>query len=126
MRRKKREIVDYLEPRIRQVWGWSEGKKAARLKSFIRRDGRIEYHRCAKCNGEFIRRKTHVDHINPVVPVKERRPVLVEPGIAKGWDRYLSRMWCSPKNLQVLCAVCHRQKTALEQKERRKNRSKAA
>lgn len=117
----------YLISKIRQVWGWSNGKRKARAASLVRRTsvGRnrwIEYHRCDECKGEFHRRKTHVDHVSPVVPVGKKGPVLIEPGYAKGFDVYISRLFCAPENLRVLCVTCHRLKTGKEQKERRKRK----
>lgn len=62
---------------------------------------------CSMCK-EWHRDQTsmEVDHI-------------VEIGPFKGdWNDYISRMFCSVDNLQVLCVKCHQAKTTLNARER--------
>lgn len=72
--------------------------------------GRIKYAwKCATC-GELCKKKdVQVDHIDPVVPLD---------GYANGMDYDLNefavRLFCSVKNLQVLCKPCHKLKSADE------------
>ena len=49
-----------------------------------------------------------VDHIDPVVPI----------GVDIGFDEYIQRLFCDPKNLQALCDKCHKDKTNKERSER--------
>ena len=50
---------------------------------------------------------TFVDHVDPV-------------GSFKDWDTYVHRLFCSPANLQLLCAECHNLKTKEERFESKK------
>ena len=56
--------------------------------------------------------KVAVDHKEPLVPTD---------GTVLTWDEYLFRLFCGPDELQVLCSVCHKEKTKLENTERRTN-----
>ena len=51
-----------------------------------------------------------VDHVAPVVDPKRG---------FKGWDEYISRLYCESDNLQVLCIPCHKKKTEKERKKRK-------
>jgi len=70
-----------------------------------------EHYECNKCKKHFPLRDIQVDHILPVVCPKEG---------FQGWEVYISRLFCSAKNLQVLCSTCHDKKTAIERKKRTK------
>ena len=52
----------------------------------------------------------HIDHIQPVV---ETSVGFVD------WNTYISRLFCSSNNLQLLCPLCHKNKTLVEQQERK-------
>jgi len=68
--------------------------------------GRLAQHYlCAMCEQEYTQKNVQVDHIKPVVDPKK--------GFVS-WDTYIDRMFCEGKNLQVLCKVCHVEKTKLE------------
>ena len=68
--------------------------------------GRLAQHYlCAMCKQEYTQKNVQVDHIKPVVDPKK--------GFVS-WDTYIDRMFCEGKNLQVLCKVCHVEKTKLE------------
>lgn len=68
--------------------------------------GRLAQHYlCAMCEQEYTQKDVQVDHIKPVVDPKV--------GFVS-WDTYIDRMFCEGKNLQVLCKVCHAEKTKLE------------
>lgn len=68
--------------------------------------GRLAQHYlCAMCEQEYTQKDVQVDHIKPVVDPKK--------GFVS-WDTYIDRMFCEGKNLQVLCKVCHVEKTKLE------------
>jgi hypothetical protein len=56
--------------------------------------------------------KVAVDHKEALVPTD---------GTVLSWDQYLFRLFCGPEDLQVLCSTCHREKTRLENTERRNN-----
>ena len=68
--------------------------------------GRLAQHyKCAGCKKEFTQKDVQVDHIKPVIDPKK--------GFVS-WDTYIDRMFCEAPNLQVLCKVCHADKTKLE------------
>ena len=67
------------------------------------------HYRCASCKGIFPSAKVAVDHISPVV----------DPATGfVDWNTYVDRMFCSESGLQVLCEVCHTQKTKEEREQR--------
>jgi ribosomal protein L44E len=68
--------------------------------------GRLAQHyKCAMCEQEYTQKDVQVDHIKPVIDPKK--------GFVS-WDTYIDRMFCEGKNLQVLCKICHAEKTQLE------------
>lgn len=68
--------------------------------------GRLAQHYlCAMCEQEYTQKDVQVDHMKPVIDPKK--------GFIS-WDTYIDRMFCESKNLQVLCKVCHAEKTKLE------------
>lgn len=62
-------------------------------------------YKCATCEGVFHRKEVNVDHINPVVAIKD--------GFV-GWDVYINNLLPKPEGLQVLCIGCHDIKTNSE------------
>lgn len=57
--------------------------------------------------------RVEVDHILPVIAIGD--------GWA-GYDVYYERLFCNATNLQVLCSMCHKIKTFIENDERRNNK----
>jgi 5-methylcytosine-specific restriction endonuclease McrA len=89
-------------------------KKALVGKKLNQKTGRMAYHyKCAKCKKEFPNVDVQVDHILPVVATDD--------GFL-GWDAYIDRLYCESSSLQVLCTSCHKKKTSVENKERRKKK----
>lgn len=91
-----------------------------------------ELYKCPKCNDlvytgkrsidvvkadypEAREGRMDVDHIEPIIAVEDS-------GKAKDWNKIISIMFCSSDNLQVLCSLCHSEKTKQEKVERAKNR----
>lgn len=72
-------------------------------------------YRCAGCAKMFKLTDVQVDHIDPVVSVKD--------GFID-WNIYISRMFCDADGLQVLCSECHSIKTKNEREQRKKNAGK--
>jgi len=66
---------------------------------------------CAKCLETFDKRSINIDHITPVVSV------YAPP--SEDLNEFARRLFCSADGLQVLCLTCHKQKTKIENKERR-------
>lgn len=79
----------------------------------VKRRARISrgLYKCSKCkqqkfrNGEFA-----IDHIRPVIDPKV--------GFID-WNTYISRLFCGPDLLQLLCHPCHDKKTKTENTKRR-------
>ena len=72
--------------------------------------GRLaEHYQCKKCKNSFIKNDVQVDHKKPVVDPKD--------GFVD-WNTYIDRLFCEPKNLQVLCKACHKVKTQKEKLKR--------
>lgn len=67
-------------------------------------------YQCAGCKVVAKIEGHHIDHISPVVDPKV--------GFVD-WNTYISRLFCSADNLQLLCKICHTTKTKLEQEERK-------
>jgi len=88
-------------------------KEAAVGKKINSKSGRMALHyKCASCSKSFPTKEVQVDHINPVV----------DPIVGfKDWDTFISRLFCSKENLQVLCLECHKKKTKSEKEQRDKS-----
>jgi hypothetical protein len=81
----------------------NEAKTEKKINS---KTGRLAQHfRCNWCKIDFPNSEVQVDHIEPVVDPKE--------GFTT-WDKFISRLYCSKENLQVLCKECHDIKTKKE------------
>src|SRR3990167_7522993 len=67
-----------------------------------KRSGRIAKHYlCAACRDSFPQTLVQVDHIKPI-------------GRGLSWGRFIEALFCEAENLQVLCKVCHKEKTRNE------------
>ena len=79
---------------LRKLWLYSKERyqvvKAARISP-----GKYQ---CNECKKLFPVKQIQVDHIQPI-------------GVFVNWDTYIERLFCPPQNLQVLCKLCHLQKT---------------
>lgn len=97
----------YVISALRRIWRWSPERKTC-YKAAQLSDTKYQ---CAVCKKGFTRKQVAVDHINPVV----------DPARGfEGWDNYISRLFCTAADLQVLCDPCHDAKTAQERKLRKK------
>lgn len=75
--------------------------------------GRLAKHyKCNMCKCSFPSKEVAVDHIKPVISP--------ETGFTT-WDSFITNLFCSKENLQVLCKSCHDNKTASEKIKRKKN-----
>ncbi len=85
-------------------------KAKTKKKTNIKTGRMAQHYRCAGCQGEFPAKLVCADHVEPVV-----HPV---HGFTT-WDEYISRMFCSAENLQVLCKDCHDVKSKEERLQRK-------
>jgi 5-methylcytosine-specific restriction endonuclease McrA len=78
--------------------------------------GRDVFHSlCAECEQLVPETSAVVDHIKPVV----------DPNVGfTTWDDFIERLFCEADNLQVLCKVCHDEKTAKEKAEAKERKTK--
>lgn len=64
----------------------------------------VQY-QCAVCLDWYGSTKVSVDHVDPVISTDE--------GFID-WNTFIERLFCDPKNLQVICECCHKTKTYAE------------
>lgn len=77
-------------------------KEAATERRTNPASGKLAMHYvCANCRKEFPLKQVQVDHKEPI-------------GTLTTWDRFIARLYCEAKKLQVLCKPCHAVKTKLE------------
>lgn len=72
-----------------------------------------KWSRCEECKQPIPTYLMQVDHVVPLIGVYEELGDLT-------WDELISRLWCEPSNLRVLCKPCHLKKTKAENAERRR------
>lgn len=72
-------------------------------------------YQCAGCGNLFKATDVQLDHIDPVVDLRE--------GFVD-WNIYIERMFCEAEGYQVLCSECHGVKTLNERKLRKEYASK--
>ena len=72
---------------------------------------------CNVCKQSFGLGKIQIDHIKPKIPVNISFHEL-------SYDELVKAIFCSIENLQVLCKICHQNKTLLETKTRKEHRNR--
>lgn len=75
----------------------NEAERAARVDRGL--------YKCATCEGTFRAGEYAIDHIKPVVALKE--------GFTT-WDEVINTLFCDKDGFQILCHACHDMKTAIE------------
>lgn len=70
---------------------------------------------CTRCGEVTPRYLLEIDHVSPLIGVTESLDDL-------SWDAVVDRLWCEESNLKPCCKPCHKQKSKIENKERRKYR----
>jgi hypothetical protein len=80
-----------------------------RRKAVKGRRHKFEY-QCAECEEWSDRKGVEVDHIKPCGSLNDYKDL---PG-------FVRRLYCEPKDMQILCKECHAVKTANERKGRKK------
>jgi 5-methylcytosine-specific restriction endonuclease McrA len=130
----------------RRIWfrwpGRNLALQAARVEVLTRKKTSEGYrknvwHRCALCGtlGKAQHTPKQTKELKaakaaglerpPLIPLKvavDHKVALVPTdGTVLTWDEYLFRLFCGPEDLQVLCSICHKEKTRVENTERRQN-----
>lgn len=130
----------------RRIWfrwpGRNLALQAARIEVLTRKkDGsgnkKNVWYKCALCSnlGKAVLSPKHTselkaakkakldrpEHIPLKVAVDHKEALVPTCGRVLSWDEYLFRLFCGPEDLQVLCSVCHKEKTRAENTERRQN-----
>lgn len=103
---------------LRRVFSRSELRKEAIEKSRIEvvdssRPRVKKWSMCPSCDTLTPTYLMEVDHRLPVVPMDKSVHDM-------GADELVDRIWCEPINLQALCKACHKRKSMIESKERRR------
>lgn len=111
------------------------------------KNGKPKYkmmYECASCHNLFDREDTQMDHIKTVIPINidelvlKYKSILSDSELLKILGRdpgdtddlikiiiFISRLFTTVDNYQCLCKeTCHKEKTKLENRERRKKRAK--
>lgn len=69
-------------------------------------------YKCATCSGQFRNKDIVLDHVIPVVSIKDG--FKFRPNGAPDWNDFIDRLFCDVNGFQVLCNVCHDNKTKIE------------
>lgn len=107
LKKKKSLFNNFIKNTLRRAsYRWSprgEAEKAARIARGL--------YRCAICQGEFKRGEVELDHVEPVVPIKESW--MDEEG-NPDWNLYIRRLFCEKEGYQIICKRDHEVKTEHE------------
>lgn len=68
---------------------------------------------CEECRQFEPAYLMQVDHIIPVVPLDKSLDDMT-------WDEVVNNLWCNIDNLSVKCKKCHKEKSKIENAERRR------
>ena len=97
---------------VKRVFSRSQLRKEVMEKALSKKRGPRggKMYNCSGCKTAYS--KVQVDHKDPVIPIGQAFKDM-------SWDLVIEqRLYCSPKNLQVLCTDCHKEKSKQEAKER--------
>lgn len=112
-----------LKGAIRRVFSRSELRRQALDKALVKdyhdpsRKRVTRWGRCGDCKKLEPLYLLEIDHQSPVVPVDSSLEQMT-------WDELVDRVWCHEGNLLAVCKPCHKAKSKLETKERKKGRTK--
>ena len=99
---------------IKRVFSRSPLRKTVLEKALSKQRGPRggKMYKCSACKQIYGSREVQVDHKDPVIPIGTAFKDM-------SWDLVIEqRLYCNPKNLQVLCSTCHKEKSRKEAKER--------
>lgn len=109
-----------LKGAIRRVFARSEIRRAVIAISvvnitFENRPRVKRWSLCPSCTKYIPTYQMVVDHIEPLVPISTSLEDM-------SWDTVVDRTWCEQNNLMAICKDCHKIKTKLENKERKRSK----
>jgi len=102
---------------VKRVFSRSQLRKDVMEKALSKKRGPRggKMYTCSACKKPYS--KVQVDHKDPVIPIGQAFKDM-------SWDLVIEqRLYCTPKNLQVLCTDCHKLKSKQEAKERARIRN---
>lgn len=112
-----------LKGAIRRVFSRSELRRAVIDAAVIEgyhdpsRPRVTKWCRCDECKQPNPKYLTECDHLDPLIPLNKRLEDL-------SWDTVVDRTFCEKNNLRAICKPCHKQKSKLENKQRREYNKK--
>ena len=104
---------------IRRVFSRSDLRREALSNSHVKgyhdpeRKRVTKWGKCTECQLMVPLYQMDIDHKIPVVPINSSLEEMT-------WDELVDRIWCDINNLKAICKPCHKLKSALETKERRR------
>jgi 5-methylcytosine-specific restriction endonuclease McrA len=104
---------------IRRVFSRSELRRKALDKAVVKdysdpsRKRVTRWGKCSICNKLEPAYLLEIDHLEPVIPENSSLEQIT-------WDELVNRVWCDEDKLQAVCKPCHKAKSKLENKERRR------
>lgn len=114
----KKEL-NLIKGSLRRVFGRSDLRRD-KIQASIRPDYKDSARKavkfwieCTNCGTMEAKSNIELDHKVPVVPLDRS---FEEMSV----DEVIDRMWCDPENLEPLCHDCHKEKTKIENAERRR------
>lgn len=106
-KKKKSHFNNFVKNTLRRAsYRWparGEAEKAARISRGL--------YRCNMCAGEFQRKDVELDHVEPVVPIKE---AWIDENGNADWNLYITRLFPDKEGYQIICKTCHFSKTSIE------------
>lgn len=116
-------VRNYVIAGIKKVWSAYATERKAALNAvrseslYIKVDGSqgnkvLVHYECAHCKENHPSKNVQVDHVTPI----GKQPPWPPNGDGS-WDRYISRVFCTQENLQVLCKPCHKTKSKQERQQ---------
>lgn len=106
IKKRKSTVIALLRKGSRWWPAKAEAKKLAKVSPGM--------YKCSSCSGVYGDKEINVDHIKPVIPVKEG---------FKTWDEFVNNLFCNTDNLAILCIPCHDLKSMVEREQRKKYRA---
>jgi len=103
---------------LMRVFSRSDLRKEAIATSIIaysdpKRPRVTKWSMCRSCLNPTPTYLMDVDHVEPKIPVDKSLEEMT-------WDQLVDNTWCDITNLQPICRPCHKIKSAVENKERRR------